>query len=175
MAAPEHISPKPAGLVRGYTSVPRVPPTWTPDRAGELVGPQPWGNRLGTPGPDGGFALTLARRAADTLYLADGEHRDDVVAGLAAVAAKRSASYGRAPVVHDVGVAATVFGFHAETTDPELVELRRVAFEGVANPHRYEARRELTDLVPVAALRRTPEAVTSAHRNDWRSLLAAAA
>ncbi|MEZ5381726.1 MAG: hypothetical protein R2754_08005 [Microthrixaceae bacterium] len=171
MAAPEHIARKPASLVRSYTSVPRVPSTWTPDRAGELNGPQPWGDRLGTPGPDGGFALTLAERAVDALYLAEGEHREDVVAGLAAVAAKRAASYGRAPVVHDVGVAAEVFGFHAEAAEPELLEIRRTAFEGVANPHHYEARRALTDLVPEAALRRTPDAVASAHRSDWRSLL----
>jgi len=175
MAAPRHIAEDPVRSARSYTSAPHVPDGWRADRPGELQGPQPWGTRMGTPGPDSGYALTLANRVADDLTLADGEHRADVVAGLAAVASKRAASYGRAPVRHDVEVAATIWGYRSTVSEPELVELRRRVFEGVANPHHYEELRALADLVPEAALRQTPTAIAEAHAADWRSALEAPA
>ena len=57
--------------------------------------------------------------------------------------------------------------------DPELAELRRTTFEGVGDPHHYEARRALVDMVPESALRQTPDAVVQAHAADWRSLFVA--
>lgn len=173
MAAPPHISEDPTLLARSYTSAPRVPPPWTPGRSGELDGPQPWGPRLGNPGPDTGYALTLVGRCVDNLTLGAGEHREDVVSGLAALAAKRAASYGRAPVRHDLDVAVTIWGFASTAIDPELAELRRTTFEGVGDPHHYEARRALVDMVPESALRQTPGAVVQAHAADWRSLFVA--
>ena len=171
MGAPTYIVENPDQPARSYTSAPRVPDPWTPGRPGELNGPQPWGDRLGTPGPDTGYVLKLVARCVDGLKLGPEEHRDDVASGLAAIAAKRAASYGRAPMRPDLDVAATIWGFGSSTVAPELAELRRRAFEGVADPHHYEARRALVDLVPEAALRQTPGAVAEAHAADWRSLL----
>lgn len=175
MAAPPHIVEDPVRSARSYTSAPHVPDAWTADRPGELTGPQPWGTRLGTPGPDTGYALTLANRVVEELTLGEGEHRADMVAGLAAVAAKRAASFGRAPVRHDLEVAATIWGFNSTVTEPELLELRRRVFEGVGNPHLYEELRALADLVPEESLRQTPAAVVEAHTKSWRSLLVAEA
>ena len=119
---------------------------------------------MGNPGPDTGYALTLVGRCVDNLTLGAGEHREDVVSGLAALAAKRAASYGRAPVRHDLDVAVTIWGFASTAIDPELAELRRTTFEGVGDPHHYEARRALVDMVPESALRQTPDAVVDAIR-----------
>ncbi len=170
MGAPTYIAANPVQPARSYTSAPRVPASWQPGRPGELNGPQPWGDRLGTPGPDTGYVLKLVARCVDGLTLGAGEHRDDVASGLAAVAAKRAASYGRAPMRPDLDVAVTIWGFGSSTVAPELAELRRRAFEGVADAHHYEARRALVDMVPEAVLRQTPDAVAEAHAADWRSL-----
>ena len=50
------------------------------------------------------------------------------------MAAKRAASYGRAPVRHDLDAAAMIWAFDSSSVDPELAELRRRAFEGIADP-----------------------------------------
>ena len=51
-----------------------VPGIWTQSRPSELRNNKhPTGPSLGTPGPDQGFALKLARRFEDRLELAEGE------------------------------------------------------------------------------------------------------
>ena len=60
-----------------------VPSIWTTSRPSELRGTRaPAGAFLGTPGPDQGFALKLARRFEDRLVLAPGEHAEDAIVGL---------------------------------------------------------------------------------------------
>ena len=173
MSAPPYIVENQVQPARSYVSAPRVPPIWEPGhpaRSAELDAPQPWGDRLGTPGPDTGYVLKLVERCIDDLTLAPGEQRDDVASGLAAVAAKRAASYGRAPVRHDLDAAAMIWAFDSSSVDPELAELRRRAFEGIADPHHYDARRTMVDMVPEGSLRQTREAIAEAHAADWRSL-----
>ena len=58
-----------------------VPGIWTQSRPSELRGTRPAGPSLGTPGPDQGFALKLARRFEDRLELAEGESTEDAIAG----------------------------------------------------------------------------------------------
>ena len=54
----------------------QVPSIWTTSRPSELRGTrQPSGTFLGTPGPDQGFALKLARRFEDRLVLGAGRAR----------------------------------------------------------------------------------------------------
>ena len=62
MSAPKSA---PAGLRETpyYSSPDVVPDAWTPDRPGVVDGPQPSGPRLGTQGPDQGYAL-VDRQAA---------------------------------------------------------------------------------------------------------------
>ena len=72
MAAPTFVPADPVDTVRWYRSAPRRPDPWVVSRPGELDGPQPVGDGLGTPGPDAGYALTLAAAFRGTLTLRPG-------------------------------------------------------------------------------------------------------
>jgi len=171
VAAPEFVPVDRNQPVRGYESPPRRPESWRPDRPGEVVHDgQPRGERLGNQGPDQGYMLSLARRSEEKLTLTPGEHEKDALAGAVAIALKRASLYGRAPVVHDLTIALTIWGFLGDAPD-DLVELRSSLFEEVWHPHHYSELRQLVDLVPEATLRMTPAQVTEAHRADWRALL----
>lgn len=171
MAAPEHVPVDRSRPARGYESPPRLPEQWRANRPGEVVDSgQPRGDRLGHPGPDQGYALSLARRFEGTLTLVSGEHERDALAGVVAVALKRASLFGRAPVVHDLTVALHAWGFLGEAP-ADLVATRQPLFEEVAHPHHYEKLRRLVDLVPDTTLRMTPAQVADAHRADWRGLL----
>ena len=171
MAAPEHVPVSTNRPVRSYASPPRRAGSWMADRPGEVVGRQPDGVRLGTPGPDQGYALTLVEQFRDRLVLTAGEHANDALAGAAAIAMKRSGLLGRAPVVHDVTVALTVWGFLDDDAPRELVDLRREWFEEVHHVHHYAELRRITDAVPASVLMQ-PHAISEAqHIRDWRSCL----
>lgn len=168
MAAPEYVPHPATDQPRVYVSPPWSGDPWVADRPAELPGRQPLGPRLGYPGPDQGFALKLAATFTDRLVLADGEQADDVIAGCTAVALKRASLFGRAPVVHDLTCAFTIWGFLA-AADPELVRLRRPLFEEVASNHHYMERRKIADLVPQAVLRLTHTEVQRVAAQDWRA------
>jgi hypothetical protein len=171
MAAPEHVPVDRNRSVRAYESPPRRPDPWLSERPGEVVHDgQPRGDRLGHQGPDQGYALRLARRFEGKLQLSAGEHEKDALAGAVAVALKRASLFGRAPVIHDLTVALTVWGFLGEAPK-ELVEARRHLFEEVSHPHHYAELRRIVDLVPAATLRLTPEYAAERHGADWRELL----
>lgn len=172
MSAPEYVPTKPAQVVRSYESPPRRPGPWLADRPGELVGEgQPRGDRLGNQGPDQGYVLTLVPLFDEKVRLHDGEDLGDVRSGAVAVALKRASLLGRAPVVHDLTIAFGLFGFLDASPPADLVDLRRSMFNGVADPHHYEARRAIPDAVPEATLRKSPAVVLAEHGKDWRSLL----
>ena len=160
----------PKQRVRAYSSPPRRNDAWEANRPGDLEGGQPRGQRLGNIGPDQGYAFTLVREIEEHLHLG-GVNRDDAVAGCVAVATKRSSLFGRAPVVHDVMVAFSVFGFLDPTPPSELVELRERLFAEVRSSHHYAERRDLVDLVPGHVLRQSPEAIAKTYTTDWRSNL----
>jgi hypothetical protein len=145
-----------------------VPDSWIPDRPGEVVhsGP-PRGRQFGSPGPDQGFGLKLARQIAPRLQLAEHEHLDDAVAGCAAVGLKRAALWGRAPVIGDMELAYTVWGF-LSAAPRELVEFRRTLFQGAH--HEYWSQRAIADRVPETTLRLTPADVAG-RLSDWRQLV----
>ena len=171
MAAPEYVPVDKIRPIRAYESPPRRPDPWLANRPGELVDGQPHGDQLGNQGPDQGYVLRLAGGFAGKLALTSGEHERDALAGAAAIALKRASLFGRAPVVHDLTVAFTIWGFLGDAP-AELVTLRKPLFEEVWHPHHYAAQRRLADLVPDDVLRLTPEEVASAHRLDWRRLMA---
>jgi len=153
-----------------YTSPPRRDRAWSADRPGDVFADgQPDGALLGSQGPDQGFALKLARHFDDELELTNNEHRDDVVAGCVAVALKRASAFGRAPTVHDLRCAFSIFGY-LNRADPELVELRERLFEEVAHPHHYAERRAIVDAVPTEFLRQPHKQLLEA-ASDWRSVL----
>lgn len=166
MAAPEHVPVDPTKRVRGYTSPPRRPDPWKADRPGDLTGPQPSGPALGTAGPDQGYAYRLVHLFDERLYLG-GVHQADAVAGCVALAMKRSGLFGRAPVVHDLTAAFTIYGFLDPDPPVELVEARAGLFAEVANDHHYSERRHLVDRVDQEWLTRSHDAIASQYEADW--------
>jgi hypothetical protein len=171
VAAPEHVPVDRTRYLRTYESPPRRAGSWIPSRPGELADGQPHGELLGNHGPDQGYVLVLAHRFEGKLQLTPGEHERDALAGAVGVALKRASLFGRAPVVHDLTVALTIWGFLG-AAPADLVAVRKRLFEEVAHPHHYLEQRLIADVVPDEVLRMSPQQVTEAHRADWRSLLA---
>jgi len=168
MAAPDYVPHPKAQKARVYESPPWSGDSWLADRPADLPAGQPLGPRMGYPGPDQGYAIKLARTFEGSLVLTEGEHEADALAGCTAVALKRASLFGRAPVIHDLRIAFTVWGFLSEAA-PELVKLRKPLFEEVANLHHYSELRRIVDLVPIAVLRLTPAEVEQQAVADWRS------
>lgn len=172
MAAPKFFPVAPVDAARYYESPDHVPEAWTPDRAGEIDGFQPAAAGLGKPGPDQGFALRIAEQLRPRLELQQGEDADDTIEGCLGVALRRASLFSRAPVVHDLDIAFTIFGFYDEQPPAELVVLRRPMFEGLRRTgHHYTESRAVADLPPTETLRSTPEEVAAAYPDGWRSLL----
>ena len=146
------------------------PKRWVLNRPGEIAGLRPpTGDSFGRPGPDQGYALTLAQRFKDRLVLTADEHAEDAIGGCVGVALKRASIFGRAPVIYDLEIAFTLFGFLAEASR-ELVEWRRELFEG--SSHHYWDQRDIADLVPDDTLRLPPSEVKERSSADWRSVFA---
>jgi hypothetical protein len=174
MAAPQFVPTNPVDKVRSYASPDHVPDAWQADRPGELVGRQPRGGRLGFQGPDQGYALTLASRLRDRLHVGASESVDDAIAGCLNVALRRASMFGRAPVVHDLTIAFTIWGFLDAAPPDHLVTVRKAAFIGVANAdHHYAEGRAIAESIPEATLRMTPEQIAIAYPARWRELLGA--
>ncbi len=147
------------------------PGPWVADRPAELRLPaRPGGRGRGTPGPDQGYALGLARRFCDRLHLRPGETEEDVVVGVAMLASRRSALFGRAPTVYDVEAALALWGFLDEDPPEGLVEARRLAFSSAARE--YAVQRALVDRVPEDAVRLSAHDV-AARRDEWAALVGA--
>jgi hypothetical protein len=133
-----------------------VPGSWTPSHPAELRTPRGQPRPAeGTPGPDSGFALRLAHRFGPELKLGVGESEHDVVLGVALIASKRAAIFGRAPSVYDVRHALMLWCFLDGHAPAALLQARRAAFSAVS--HDYVAQRELVDAVPDDVLRLSPE------------------
>jgi hypothetical protein len=170
VAAPEFVPVSPTDHPRVYGSPPRLADPWVAARPGELVGEaQPAGPMLGTQGPDLGYALKLATTVRDRLVLTEGEHADDAVAGCTAVAMKRASLFGRAPVIHDLTMAFTLWGFLDEAP-AELVAFRKPLFAEVASHHHWAERRRIVDLVPDEVLHR-PHTQLRVSGEGWKRLL----
>jgi len=171
MAAPEYVPIDPVADPRSYRSPPRRPESWLTDRPAEVGGAgQPRGELLGNQGPDQGYALRLVRLFEGKLHLQKGEDEHDAIAGCVGVALKRASLFGRAPVVHDLTVAFTTWGFLDDAPDPELVGLRRDLFEGAGHPHHYALRQAIVDTAPESTLRLLPDQAADAYASDWRAL-----
>jgi hypothetical protein len=153
-----------------------VPPSWDPDRPGMVEGLQPVGARLGAQGPDQGYALTIARRLVPSLHIRLSEREPDVIQGCLGIALRRASLFSRAPVVHDLRIAFTIWGYFDPEPPVELLAVRERLFEGVGNTnHHYAAGRRIADLVPESTLRMTPQQVQAAYPGQWRSLTGATA
>jgi hypothetical protein len=170
MAQPEYVPTLPADETRVRERLP-VPDSWRPNRPGEVVqrGGQPLGKRFGVIGPDQGYALKLVHFFEDKLILTEGQHKADVCAGCVAVATKRAAVLGRAPVIYDLEVAFTGWGYLSKAPD-ELVAYRKPLFAECA--HHYEQQRAIADQVPESTLRLSPADVKARFAaGEWKALL----
>ena len=149
----------------------RMPPAekWYADRPAEIWDTgQPTGPRFGVPGPDQGYGLKLAERLSDRLQLSEGEHAEDAVVSCACVGLKRASRFGRAPVIHDMEFAFTLWGFLGDAP-PALVAYRKPLFQAAA--HDYWEQRAIADSVPEETISLTPAQVRE-RLSDWRTLLA---
>lgn len=167
MAAPKFVPTDPTENVRKYASPPRRPGSWIADRPAESPIRQPSGTRIGTQGPDQGYVFKLVRLFEDRLNLGKVTH-DDAVAGCCAIAMRRSALFGRAPVVHDLTAAFSMYGFLDETPDADLVSLREAMFPQIKSNHHYVERREVVDMVKEEALVQSHDAIATSYGVDWR-------
>lgn len=168
MSAPEYV-PTPTNATKHYTSPPQRAGSWSAGRPGEVVDADPSVvSSLGAPGPDQGYALSLTTVFDNKVRLKSGEHRSDVDAGCVAVALKRASLFGRAPVVHDLRIAYTLFGYLDEDVPEELLEARKELFREVHYSFHYFERRAIADSVPDEVLLQTPDQVASTYVRDWQ-------
>jgi hypothetical protein len=163
------VSPDPDDKPRQQQNLPpgvAYPPAkgWVPRRPGDHVAGQPSGPLRGAPGPNIGWAYTLANRAKDRFKLANHEHAEDAVAVVAEIAARRAALFGRAPVIRDVEFAATLLGYDSSTDDFASTRARLVHDAA----HDYYRRRAIVDSVPEDLLRSASNEVRSAAA-QWRA------
>ena len=167
MSAPKFVPVATVAAFRGDSALPPAQ-EWRTDRPGEIVGEVPTGRRMGRPGPDQGYAIKLANTFHTKLHLTPGEHEHDVLAGILPVALKRAALYGRAPVIHDLQMAFTLFGFLDADAPADQVAMRKTAFEAAG--HHYDLQRAIADMVPDTTLRMSALDQASV---PWRELLVA--
>jgi hypothetical protein len=123
---------------------------WRADRPGDQGGAPVEGGLLGRPGPNVGYAYTLAARVRDRLRCSPLEHDADVIAVIAEIAGKRAALFGRAPVMGDIDIAIALLGYDG-LADEAFVDQRVRLVHDAA--HSYIARRRLVDAVPEDLLR----------------------
>lgn len=173
MAAPDYVPVSPTERPRlPWESPPHVPEAWTLDRPAEVAeGRQPKGPRLGYPGPDIGYTLTLAELLRPKIRVTPGVLVDDAMVGCVGMAMRRAAGYGRAPVMHDLRLSFTIWGFLDDLPPTDLVEFRRPLFQGAG--HDYEIARAIVDRIPESTLRLTPLEVAALYPGRWRELVGA--
>lgn len=174
MAAPRFAPVPVTEPARAYESPDHVPAAWTAGRRAEIRGRQPEGERLGYQGPDQGYVITLAERARPRVKVQSGENIDDVLRGCSLIALKRASMFGRAPVVHDLTLALTAWGFLLDSPPADLVETRRALFAGVRHgAHHYAEGRAIADMFPEATLALSPADVAARTPGAWRELTGA--
>ena len=167
MSQPEYVPASSGDNVRSTEQLPAAR-RWLADRPGEIASSGlPGGRRFGNVGPDQGYALGLAKHFTDRLVLEPGEHAHDATLGALAVALKRAALYGRAPVIYDLEHAFTLWGFLGDAP-AELIAARRLMFDGAA--HHYWRQRDIADAVGESTLRLKPDEV-SRNLTDWMSMI----
>jgi hypothetical protein len=174
MAAPKFAPVDPTERPRAYESPNAVPESWTLGRPGDVVGKQPTGSYLGHQGPDQGFALTIARRVSGRIRVQSGESLDDAIRGTVVIALRRASMYGRAPVIHDVTFALTIWGWLLDNPPVDLVERRKELFGGLGHAaHSYYEARELVDLVPDTTFKLSNEQLASQMPMSWKAFTGA--
>ena len=144
--------------------------SWRPDRPGDRTAMEvgtatPEGALRGRPGPNVGYAYTLAGRMRDRLRLAPHERADDALSVVAEVAMKRAAAFGRAPVKPDIDLAMQILGYDG-AGDADFASWRTRAVHEAA--HHYPVRRAIVDSVPDSLLAGGPAPDRASEIASWR-------
>ena len=174
MAAPEYVPVPPSARPRSYES---------PDHVPEAVGGRPPGRARAGRSPSAPASATRApTRATPSSWPTSssspgcssptGSTRTTPSPGCVGIALRRASMFGRAPAIHDLTIAFTIWGFLDPSPPAELVELRRRVFAGVGHvTHHYAEGRAIVDAVPEATLRMTPAQVRDAYPARWHDLI----
>ena len=128
MAAPKHTPIDPTDRPRAYSSPDFVPGAWNNTRKASITGRQPRAERLGHQGPDQGYVLSLAEHVRPRIKVTAGESIDDAIQGCIGIALRRASHFGRAPVIHDLDIALTMWGYFLDTPPADLVATRSRIF-----------------------------------------------
>lgn len=167
MTQPPHVRVQDTDRVRPSSLLP-PPSPWYLQRPGELQDlTPPAGRRFGSAGPDLGYGLKLARRWEDRLVVSPDTHREDAVIGGFGCGSRRAASFGRAPVIHDMEWAYTLWGYLGGG-GAELLAWRDGLFRGAAED--YWVQRRIADAVRPETLPLTPAQVRD-RLDSWKELL----
>ena len=170
MAVDPYVPTRPEDAPRRSVAIPPAD-GWRADRPGDIdpaVGSGRKGGVLfGTPGPDSGYALTLAAHFHDQIRAVFPETAHDAEDLAAQVAMRRGAIFGRAPIRADVEVGLTLFGWLSDAP-ADLVEWRRFAVAGAG--HNYAKRVTLIETIPEWVIRQRPDQIRE-RMADWKHLL----
>lgn len=167
MAIDPHVKPQLHDRPRSGTPMPPAR-GFRATRAGDMRREgQPFGELLGNPGPDLGYALHLAEAFREQLELARHEHVDDAMAVATGIAMRRAATFGRAPVKDDVELGFALLGYLGGAPD-DLVSWRKLHVEGAG--HEYVQRRGVVGAVKAETLRLRPAEVRE-RLGSWRELI----
>jgi hypothetical protein len=167
VAQPDYVPIVSTDQVRPLSRL-QVPRSWEQDRPAEIASlRQPIGAKFGSTGSDLGYGLKLANLVAERSVLAEGEHRDDVVAGCFSCGSRRSSVFHRSPVIYDMEWAFALWGYLDVPEGPPeaLVAFRKPIFAGAG--HDYTRQRAIADFVREPAIRLSPEEVVAGIR-DWQ-------
>lgn len=113
---------------------------------------------MGTPAPGEGYALTIASRECAKLTFQHAHDLEDVVIGVAVIAAKRASVVGRGPTLGDAHVAMDLFGLRDSSP---VTRAMTEPFVGLA--HSYAAQRRFADAVDPEQLTSGPSDAASSH------------
>ena len=78
---------------------------------------------------------------------------------------------GRAPVIHDLVVAFTIWGFLDDAPPADLVQIRKQLFAEVAHPGHQLERERLLAMVPVITLRMSHDEIEAPYVVNWKTLV----
>jgi hypothetical protein len=169
MAVDPYVPTRPEDAPRRSVAIPPAV-GWKAVRPGDLDPGEPIhkkGNLFGTPGPDSGYALTLAERFHDRITAVFPETVHDAEALGAQFAMRRGGVLGRAPIQLDVELGLTLFGWLGDPP-ADLVEWRRLAVANVG--HDYARRTTLIEAIPEWVVRHRVDDIR-ARMGEWRHLL----
>jgi hypothetical protein len=169
MAVDPYVPTRPEDAPRRSVAIPPAS-GWRSVRPGDFdaaAEPGRKGTLFGTPGPDSGYALTLAKRFSDRITAVPPETVHDAEIVGAQVAMRRGGLFGRAPIALDVELGLTVFGWLGDAP-ADLVEWRRLAMAGIG--HHYPRLITLVEAIPEAVIGSKPEEVRG-RLGEWRQLV----